>query len=205
MKIENPSRYAVEGLGEWGIAEGLVFSNWEIRDFELASVKHLPHTIGLDFGYTNDPTALVASYVDMDSKTIYIHDEHYQKEMLNDMIAQMVKDKLYHKETITADSSEPKSIADIKRHGVPRIKGAKKGRDSILNGISFLQEFKIVIHSSCINTIMEFSNYRWDEKQGEKLNKPVDEDNHIIDALRYSMERFQKKQLTKITKDQLGL
>ena len=205
MKEDNPTRYAIEGLGHWGVSEGLVFDNWRVEDFDVNDIKDLPHTIGLDFGYTNDPTAMICSYVDVDKKVIYIHDEHYQKEMLNDMIAQMIKDKLYHKEVITADSSEPKSIASLKRYGIVRIKGARKGKDSVMNGISFLQEFTIVVHSSCDNTIMELSNYRWDEKDGNKLNKPIDEFNHLLDALRYSMERFQKKQQTKITKKDLGL
>ena len=100
----------------------------------------------------------------------------------------MIKYKGYSKEKIVADSSEPKSIDDIRRQGIYRIKGAKKGKDSILNGIQFIQDFKIYIHPKCENTLIELSNYVWDAKEGNVINKPIDDYNHLMDALRYSME-----------------
>ena len=106
----------------------------------------------------------------------------------NTTLANMIKYKGYSKEKIVADSSEPKSIDDIKRQGIYRIKGAKKGKDSILNGIQFIQDFKIYVHPKCENTIVELSNYVWDTKEGNVINKPIDDYNHLMDALRYSLE-----------------
>lgn len=191
MKNNNPRRYAIEGLGNWGIAEGLIYENFEELDFDIEDIKkrkNIKSAFGIDFGYTNDPTAFIASLVDLDNKEIFIFDEHYQKAMSNKMIADMIKYKGYAKEMIIADSAEPKSIDDIRRNGVYRIMSAKKGKDSILNGIQFIQDFKIYVHPKCENTIIELSNYVWSNKEGVIINKPVDDYNHLMDALRYSLE-----------------
>ena len=191
MKINNPRRYNIEGLGNWGIAEGLVYSNFEELDFNVENIKKRPNVksaFGLDFGYTNDPTAFICSLIDLDNMEIFIFDEHYQKAMSNKDIANMIKYKGYSKERIVGDSSEPKSIDDIKRQGIYRIKGARKGKDSILNGIQYIQDFKIYVHPKCENTIIELSNYVWDTKEGNVINKPIDDYNHLMDALRYSLE-----------------
>lgn len=191
MKNNNPRRYAIEGLGNWGIAEGLIYENFEELDFDIEDIKkrkNIKSAFGIDFGYTNDPTAFIASLVDLDNKEIFIFDEHYQKAMSNKMIADMIKYKGYAKEMIIADSAEPKSIDDIRRNGIYRIMSAKKGKDSILNGIQFIQDFKIYVHPKCENTIIELSNYVWSNKEGVIINKPVDDYNHLMDALRYSLE-----------------
>ena len=191
MKINNPRRYNIEGLGNWGIAEGLVYNNFEELDFNVENIKKRPNVksaFGLDFGYTNDPTAFIASLIDLDNMEIFIFDEHYQKAMSNKDIANMIKYKGYSKERIVGDSSEPKSIDDIKRQGVYRLKGARKGKDSILNGIQYIQDFKIYVHPKCENTLIELSNYVWDTKEGNVINKPIDDYNHLMDALRYSLE-----------------
>lgn len=191
MKINNPRRYNIEGLGNWGIAEGLVYSNFEELDFDVEEIKkrkNIKSAFGLDFGYTNDPTAFIASLIDLDNMEIFIFDEHYQKAMSNKMIANMIKYKGYSKERIIGDSSEPKSIDDIKREGIYRLKGARKGKDSILNGIQYIQDFKIYVHPKCENTMIELSNYVWDTKEGNVINKPIDDYNHLMDALRYSLE-----------------
>ena len=191
MKINNPRRYNIEGLGNWGIAEGLVYSNFEELDFDIEEIKkrkNIKSAFGLDFGYTNDPTAFICSLVDLDNMEIFIFDEHYQKAMSNKMIVDMIKYKGYAKERIIGDSSEPKSIDDIKKQGIYRIKGARKGKDSILNGIQYIQDFKIYVHPKCENTLIELSNYVWDTKDGNAINKPIDDYNHLMDALRYSLE-----------------
>ena len=191
MKLNNPRRYNIEGLGNWGIAEGLVYSNFEELDFNVEDIKKRPNVksaFGLDFGYTNDPTAFIASLIDLDNMEIFIFDEHYQKAMSNKDIANMIKYKGYSKERIIGDSSEPKSIDDIKRQGIYRLKGARKGKDSILNGIQYIQDFKIYVHPKCENTLIELSNYVWDTKEGNVINKPIDDYNHLMDALRYSLE-----------------
>lgn len=198
MKVRNPRRYAIEGLGEWGIAEGLVYEDFVEREFnyqEISKRKSVTAIFGLDFGYTNDPTAFICALVDQDAKELYIFDEHYEKAMTNSEIAAMIKYKGYAKEVIIADSSEPKSIEEIKRAGVMRIKGAAKGKDSILNGIQLIQDYKIIVHPKCENTILELSNYVWDTKDGVMINKPIDDYNHLLDSLRYGMERIKKKDL----------
>ena len=191
MKLNNPRRYNIEGLGNWGIAEGLVYENFEELEFDIEDIKrrnNIKSAFGLDFGYTNDPTAFICTLVDLDNKEIYIFDEHYQKAMTNKMISDMIKYKGYSKEMIIADSSEPKSIDDIQRNGIYRILPAKKGKDSILNGIQFIQDFKIYVHPKCENTKVELSNYVWSNKEGVNINKPIDEYNHLMDALRYALE-----------------
>ena len=191
MKINNPRRYNIEGLGNWGIAEGLIYNNFEELDFDIEEIKkreNIKSAFGLDFGYTNDATAFICSLIDLDNMEIFIFDEHYQKAMSNKMIADMIKYKGYAKERIVGDSSEPKSIDDIKRQGIYRIKGARKGKDSIINGIQYIQDFKIYVHPKCENTIIELSNYVWDTKEGNVINKPIDDYNHLMDALRYSLE-----------------
>ena len=191
MKLNNPRRFNIEGLGNWGIADGLVYDNFEELEFDIDEIKkrkNIKSAFGLDFGYTNDPTAFICSLVDLDNNEIFIFDEHYQKAMSNKDITNMIKYKGYSKEKIVGDSSEPKSIDDIRKQGIYRIKGARKGKDSILNGIQFIQDFKIYVHPKCENTLIELSNYVWDTKDGNVINKPIDDYNHLMDALRYSME-----------------
>jgi len=148
-----------------------------------------------------DPTALICSLVDKENKELYIYDEHYQKGMLNNEIADMIKYKGYSKERIIADSAEQKSIEEIRRLGIGRIKPARKGKDSIINGIQYLLQYKIYIHPKCANTIMEFYNYVWSKnKDGKEINKPVDEYNHLIDALRYSMEPMQQNRQVRVAR-----
>ena len=194
MKEEHPRKYAVAGLGEWGIAEGLVFENWTVDTFDIKEVtKEKPwqwrHVFGLDYGYTNDPTAFIAAAVNPLERVLYVYDEHYEHRMLNTDIAAAIIRKGYGKERIRADAAEPKSNDDLKRMGLTRVQAAQKGRDSVLNGISRLQEYKIVVHRNCWNTAAELGAYRWAvSKAGEAINEPVDRDNHLMDALRYAME-----------------
>ncbi|MCM8710530.1 PBSX family phage terminase large subunit [Clostridium sp. SYSU_GA19001] len=195
MKKNNPRRYSIEGLGNWGIAEGLIYENWEEKEFnykEVSKRKGVVSAFGLDFGYTNDPTAFICCLVDTDTKELFIFDEHYQKAMTNSMIADMINYKGFAKEKIVADSAEPKSIDEIKKLGVNRIKAAAKGKDSILNGIQYIQDYKIYVHPKCSNTIVELSNYVWDTKDGQVINKPIDDYNHLMDALRYALEDVKK-------------
>lgn len=198
MKVNNPRRYRIEGEGEWGVSQGLIYTNVSEREFDVLEVSKRPGTtsiFGLDFGYTNDPTAFICGIVDEKAKEIYIYDEHYEKAMTNSDIAKMIKYKGYAKEQIIADSAEPKSIEEIKRAGIPRIKAAAKGKDSILNGIQLIQDYKIIVHPKCENTLLELSNYIWDTKDGAMINKPIDDYNHLLDALRYGMERIKRRDI----------
>ena len=191
MKIMQPRKYDVAGLGNWGVSEGLIYENWAVEAFNVAELPTdgCRHVFGLDYGYTNDPTAFIAMAVYPEKKTIYIYDEHYQKHMLNDAIAAMIKKKGYAKEKIRADCAEPKSNDDIRRQGISRIVPAAKGRDSIINGISRIQEYHIIVHPKCENTIAELSSYCWAAgKDDDPINRPVDYANHLMDAMRYAME-----------------
>jgi phage terminase large subunit len=197
MKINKPKRHRVEGDGEWGVAEGAVYENWREEDFDYREIAKLPGykaIFGLDFGYTNDPTALVCALINKDLKNLYIFDEHYQGGMLNNEIAEMIKRKGYAKEKIVADSSEPKSIDEIRGFGIPRIRPAEKGPDSVMVGIDYLQQYEIIVHKfRCPNVIIELSSYVWDkDKTGRFLNVPIDDFNHALDALRYSAEQIRK-------------
>ncbi|MGG3662530.1 PBSX family phage terminase large subunit [Bacillus gobiensis] len=197
MKKHNPRRYKIEGLGEWGIAEGAIFTNWREFAFDKSEIIKRPgvkSAFGLDFGFTVDPTAFPASIVDPKNREIFIFDEIYEKGLLNNEIADAIKRKGYQKEIIIADAAEPKSIVELRKYGIRKLKAAEKGPDSVKAGIQFLQQFSIYIHPSCTNASMEFSNYVWERnKEGQMINKPADEYNHLIDALRYSVEPIRKR------------
>lgn len=195
MRLRNPRRYRVAGLGEWGIVDGLVFENWEEKLFDINEVRRMPSVqsvFGLDFGYTNDPSALFCGLVDPAAKTLWVFDEMYERGMSNEMIAEKITALGYSKERIRADSSEPKSIDRLRDIGIGRIEKARKGRDSVNSGIDYLQDYKIIIHPRCVNFITEIGNYTWatDNKTGRKLNVPIDDFNHLMDAMRYAMELF---------------
>ena len=193
MKKRNPRRYAVAGLGGWGIVDGLVYENWKEEAFDLDEVRSRPDivsTFGLDFGYTNDPSTLFCGLLDQKAKQLFVFDEMYEKGLSNKKIADNIKEMGYGKERITADSAEPKSIDELKTLGL-RVKGAAKGKDSIKNGIQWIQDLEIIIHPRCVNFITEISNYTWDQdKFGTKLNVPIDDCNHLMDAMRYALEKY---------------
>ena len=202
MKVNNPRRYQVAGLGNWGIVEGLIYENWKEEAYTLITRKeaqegrkgvirdNLKTVCGLDFGYTNDPTAFVIALLDRDNSRLYIYDEFYEKGLSNKAIAERIKELGYRKERITADSAEPKSIDELKTYGL-NVKGAVKGKDSIVHGIQWIQDLEIIIHPRCVNFLTEISNYTWDtDRFGKKLNVPIDDFNHLMDALRYAVERY---------------
>jgi phage terminase large subunit len=193
MREQNPRRYAVAGLGNWGIVDGLVYENWKEEAFDLEEVRKRPGVVsafGLDFGYTNDPSTLFCGLLDKDNKRLFVFDEMYQKGLSNKAIFDTVNEMGYGKERITADSAEPKSIDELKGLGL-RVKAAKKGKDSIQNGIQWIQDLEIIIHPKCVNFLTEISTYTWDQdKFGNKLNVPIDDFNHLMDAMRYALEQY---------------
>ena len=193
MKVNNPRRYNVAGLGNWGIVEGVVYENWKEQDFNLDDVRTslTKSVFGLDFGYTNDPSALFCGILDVKNKKLWVFDEMYEKALSNKEIYNKIEQMGFVKEQITADCSEPKSIDELKYYGLRRIRGAKKGRDSINNGIQWIQELEIIVHPRCVNFLTEISNYQWDsDKFGNKVNKPIDSFNHLMDAMRYALEEY---------------
>lgn len=181
LKAETSAYWAnwwrVYGLGEIGMLEGVIFSNWKIIDTLPKDAKLIG--IGLDFGYTNDPTAIIEIY-NYNGQRI-LNELKYQTGMLNSDIAKELPKHV----PVYADSSEPKSIEEIKRYGIT-IKGVTKGKDSINYGIDVMQRQEYLVTSNSVNLIKELRAYCWDtNKQGTRLNKPIDTNNHAIDALRY--------------------
>ena len=169
--------WKVYGLGELGMLEGVVFSNWKPLDIIPSDARLVG--IGLDFGYTNDPTSCIEIY--KHNETRILNEIVYQTGLLNSDIAKLLPKDV----PVYADSAEPKSIADIQRYGIT-IKGVTKGRDSINYGIDVMQRENYLVTSKSINLIKELRSYCWDsDKTGKRLNKPIDNYNHAIDAVRY--------------------
>jgi phage terminase large subunit len=191
-KETNPYFYRVYCLGEWGSLSKQVFTNYRAEDLDIDTLRKqgYQHLVGLDFGFVNDPTAIICSLLDEENKRIYIYREFYKTGLTNDEIAAVLRSMGLEKSTIIADSAEQKSIEEIKRAGIRRIQPSVKGKDSINQGISKLQQYELIVDSSCFNTLEELENYSWqkDRATGEYINKPIDQFNHCIDALRYSLQ-----------------
>lgn len=169
--------WKVYGEGQLGMLEGVVFSNWKQIDTIPSEAKLLG--IGLDFGYTNDPTAIIEIY-NYNGQRI-VNELVYQTGLLNSEIAKLLPKHV----PVYADSSEPKSIDEIKRHGIT-IKGVTKGKDSINYGIDVIQRNEYLVTANSGNLIKELRSYVWDtDKQGKRLNKPINFNDHAIDAFRY--------------------
>lgn len=197
MKVKNPRRYQVAGLGNWGVVDGLVYENWHEQEFDWREIlnkrQKAKAVFGLDFGFTNDPAAFFCAVLDMEQKELYVFDEFYKTHMHNSDIYREIEKMGFRKEIIIADGVEAKSIEHLKNLGLPRVKGSKKGRDSINAGIQFVQDFKIYIHPRCSNFLTEISNYAWDkDKFGKAINKPIDDFNHLMDAMRYALEDYMR-------------
>ena len=193
LYITNPRRARIVCDGEWGVAEGLVYENVQVADFdkeELLQTGNYKLCVGLDFGFTHDPTALVAYLIDNKSKNIYVFDEHYQVGLFTKDIAKMISDKGYVNTQIIADCAEARLIEELKsEYGIRRIKASRKGKDSIMAGVSKLQGYKITVHPSCTHIMDEFYSYCYQQdREGKWLNKPEDKNNHLMDALRYGLQ-----------------
>ena len=171
------NKWRVYGLGLVGNLDGIVFDNWDVIDSVPSGARLVG--IGLDFGYTNDPTAAVEVYK-YNGKRI-LNEIIYRTGMLNGDIAKVLPKNTY----IYADSAEPKSIEEIRRTGV-NIMPVTKGADSIMFGIQTMQTQEYLITSKSKNVINEFQKYIWQkDKRGDTQNKPIDKYNHAIDAIRY--------------------
>lgn len=154
----------------------------------------------------HDPTTITSNVCDDVNKEIYIYDEVYSTGMLIDDIFQELEEHDLLKTDIVADSANPLIIAELKKRGVRRIRGAKKPKGSIESGIDFLSGYRIIIHPSCVHTIEEFNTYTFkQDKEGNWLNEPVDANNHIIDPTRYSLEEHIIKQKVSVKTFRGGL
>jgi len=192
-------------LGNWGILGDLIFTNWKIED--LTQIKNTFGTYynGLDFGFANDPTA--AGRQAIKGKKLYILQELlYEKGMTNDVIAGKLKPAI-GKEYIRCDSSEPKSIAELRGYDINAL-AAKKGPGSVNFGIQYLKQFGIIIDRKCQNAINEIQLYQWKkDKDGNVINVPVDRNNHFMDQIRYALNDriFEKEEEKPYTAEELGI
>lgn len=190
MKKNNPRRYQVAGLGNWGIVDGLVYENWKEEEFTLDQIVDCESVNGIDFGYTNDPAAVFIGFIDTEHKKLYVWDEVYKKGLSNKRLYEEIESMHYQKKSFTADCAEPKSIDELRGYGL-RVEKSQKGKDSITHGIQYIQDFEIIIHPRCVNFITEIGNYTWDEDRlGNKINRPIDDFNHLMDAMRYAVEKY---------------
>lgn len=190
MKKNNPRRYQVAGLGNWGIVDGLVYENWKEEEYTLDQVVNCDSVDGIDFGYTNDPAAVFIGFIDTEHKKLYVWDEVYKKGLSNKRLYEEIESLHYQKKSYTADCAEPKSIDELRGYGL-RVEKSQKGKDSIMHGIQYIQDFEIIIHPRCVNFITEIGNYTWDEDRlGNKINRPIDDFNHLMDAMRYAVEKY---------------
>ena len=189
MKETNPVYYTIYALGEFGSLDKLVYNNWQVMDFDAKSIKG-QLLCGCDFGYTNDPTAFVASLLVPTENRIYVFQEWGGTGYLNNQIAKAISDLGFAKSTIICDSAEQKSIDELRQMGLRNAKPSVKGKGSVLQGIQKLQQYELIIHPDCVNIKEELENYAWtkDKQTNEYINEPVDKWNHYLDALRYSLQ-----------------
>lgn len=188
MKRTNPTRWKIEALGDFVSLDRLVFQNYKVEEFNHKDIQG-ELLVGLDFGFINDVSALTASILDEAAGRIYIFKEWGATGKTNDELAKIITSLGFSKSTIIADAAEMKSIEELRRLGITRIRPCVKGPDSIIHGIQKLQNYEIIIHPDCSEVITEFENYSWQkDKNGEYINRPIDSFNHYCDSLRYSLQ-----------------
>lgn len=191
LKTTDPQRYRVYGLGECGVVEGIIYKNWSnihINDYE--DLKDAKTVYGLDFGFQNDPTALVR--VQYASGKMYLTELCYKTGMLNKDIAALIKRVASPYDIIIADSAEMKSIAEIRNNGIPNIIPCAKGKGSIVQGIDIVQTYHLCVDVESQNLVSELLNYRWQKDRLDKfVNIPSGPD-HLLDAMRYAINYLHK-------------
>ena len=188
-----PRRYRIEGLGEWGISEGLIYERVESAPVDIqALIKANPALeawYGIDFGFT-DPTAFVGGLIDTANRVIYIGLEWYKRGVTNNEIADAIKFLGLKREQIYCDSAEPKSIKELKDLGLNAL-AATKGQDSVRHGIQYLQNYRFIVSPYCPDTYESLCNYVWKkDKDGKTTDVPDHEFSHGPDAIRYGLDRF---------------
>lgn len=180
LKYTDTQYWQIYGLGEKGLSKAVIFN---FQEYNI-----LPHeakfiAMGMDFGFTNDPTSLVGVWIN--GLDLYIQEYLYRTMMTTNDIHNVFKNNITD-QVIYADSSEPRTIEELRRMGW-RIRPSLKGRDSVNAGIDLLKRYKIHIHKDSTNAIQEFRNYKWvEDKTGKLTNRPEDKNNHITDAVRYA-------------------
>lgn len=192
MQKNNPRRYRIEGEGEWGIADGLIYENVVCEDFdvdEIRKIKGIRSAFNLDFGFT-DPNAFVCEMVDNTATCIYVFDEWYATGVTNKAIADRIKEMGYGGQKIICDCAEPKSIAELQEEGI-QAEPSRKGKDSVNHGIQLIQNYKIIVHPKCREFKKEIENYCWSKDRNGKLtDKPDHEFSHGMDSMRYGVSKL---------------
>lgn len=184
MKATNFAKYEQVVIGGWRQKpEGVVFDTWKVGEFN----DRLPYVWGMDFGYAIDPTTLTKCAIETkdDENYLYMKEYCYKPAMSTDDILNLLARHVKKHELIVADCAEPRLINEIRQNGYSII-AARKGKDSIMAGISKMQDYNLIIDMDSKNLMMEFDNYAWDEDKG----KPIDNYNHCIDGIRYAMEQL---------------
>lgn len=204
LKQRDYRRWQIEALGDFVSLDKLVFQNYKVEEFNHTNINGVL-LCGLDYGFVNDISAFVASLLDEVNKKIYVFKIWGDTNKTNDELSNIIKAMGFSKSLIIADCAEQKSIEEMKRAGIVRIKPSVKGADSIIHGIQKLQQYDIIIHPSCDGIITEFENYSWqkDKQSGEYINKPIDSFNHYIDALRYSLQCVNSSKLVSLPRNVL--
>lgn len=183
----DPYYYQVYTLGNWGVPQGAVFRNWHTEDLSALRDAFPLKRYGLDFGFSSDPCGVVECAVDRARRRVYVFREICQKGLTNTALAERLESFL-GRTPVVCDSAEPKSIQELKSLGICAL-AARKGPDSVIHGIQWLQGHEIVVDSQCENLRRELAAYQWQQdKTGECLPIPEDRNNHLIDALRYALE-----------------
>jgi len=181
LQVADPNYWRIYGLGERGQSRSTILNHWSQTETIDPRFKLVAY--GLDFGYTNDPTACVAVY--SDGEAFLLDEVLYQNGLSNRQIFQLLESEV-GKNTVIADSAEPKSIDELHGYGM-NVHPARKGPDSVRAGIQFFHSKPLAVTSRSLNLIKELRNYKWKEdKNGKNLNEPVDAFNHAIDAARYA-------------------
>ena len=193
LERKNPTYYRIYALGEFATLDKLVYSIYQKRIISKEETDGLVRFIGCDWGFINDPSAIIYGYFDKEKLKIYITGEYVKKGMMNDEIAKVMIDLGLNKDKSFGDSAEPKSIAELRQKGI-NIEPTEKGRDSVIHGIQWIQQMELIVDERCTNTIEELENYTWrkDKSTGEYINEPIDAFNHCLDALRYGLNKYIK-------------
>lgn len=193
LQYRNPAYYRIYTLGEFATLDKLVFPIYITKIISEKDIEGLKRWIGIDFGYINDPSALVWGYIDTFNRKIYVTGEYVRRGMKNDEIAETMIDLGIHKDKSYGDCAERKSIDEIHDKGI-NIEPTEKGKGSIIHGIQWIQQYELIVDERCYKVLEELGNYTWkkDKKTGEYINEPVDTFNHTIDAIRYGLNKYIK-------------
>jgi phage terminase large subunit len=179
IKERRPEKYKHTILGGWlDKAEGVIFNNWQLGEFKEVGVS----VFGQDYGFSNDPTTLVKTNIDKTNKIIYVQLLYYKQALTTSQIARLNSDYA-EKNLIVGDNSEPRLISELNALG-NNVVATIKGADSVIYGITLLQDYDLIVSEDSVDLIKELNNYCWLEK---KSKTPIDKHNHAIDALRYAV------------------